>query len=559
MMTLTIKQKSIVLGAAIFGLTLLVGGVGWWGTQEFQAGMHESTTAATALRNHVETDMMHDALRADVLAAIVATERGEATQRDTIQADLREHIEMMKARLAENAKLPLSGEIKAALAKVDEPLRTYMSSAEKTVAAAFTRREDAVAALPSFYESFSRLEDALEKLSDQIESFVENTKQQSEATAGTVESILIVSIMLAVAAALGLCLSMMRTVVRPLTRMTGAMRQLATGDTAVDIPGSGRHDEIGDMAGALDTFKENAIVARRLEGEQREEQARKEKRQQVIEAHIADFERSVGNALRALTGAAGEMRAASQSMSGIAQEASQRSTAVASAATEASANVQTVAAAAEELSASIGEISRQVAQSATIAGHAVEESTRTNATVGGLSDAANRIGEVVKLINDIANQTNLLALNATIEAARAGEAGKGFAVVAAEVKALATQTGKATEEIASQIGSIQSVAQKSVEAIRSVTTVIGQMNEISTSVAAAIDEQGAATQEITRNTQQAAKGTEQVTTNVVGLRDGAETAGKAASQVLSAATDLNNQADGMRKEVDRFLSNIRAA
>ena len=558
-MALTIKQKSIVLGAAIFGLTLLVGGAGWWGTQEFQTGMHESTTAATALRNHVETDMMHDALRADVLAAIVATEKGEAAKRDAIQAELREHIDMMKARLAENEKLPLSGEIKAAIRKVDEPLRAYMDSAEKTVAAAFTRREDAIAALPSFYESFSRLEDALEKLSDQIEAFVENTRQQSEATAGTVESILIIAILLAVAAALGLCLSMMRTVVKPLTRMTGAMRQLATGDTAVDIPGAGRHDEIGDMAGALGMFKENAIVARRLEGEQREEQARKEKRQQVIEAHSADFERSVGNALRALTGAAGEMRAASQSMSGIAQQASQRSSAVASAATEASANVQTVAAAAEELSASIGEISRQVAQSATIAVKPSRNRRAPTRPCGGLSEAANSIGEVVKLINDIANQTNLLALNATIEAARAGEAGKGFAVVASEVKALATQTSKATEEIASQVGGIQSVAQKSVEAIRSVTTVIGQMNEISTSVAAAIDEQGAATQEITRNTQQAAKGTEQVTVNIVGLRDGAETAGKAAAQVLSAATDLNKQADGMRNEVDRFLTNIRAA
>ena len=558
-MALTIEQKSLVLAAAIFGLTALVGGAGWWGIRAFESGMDESTTAATALRNQVETDMMHDALRADVLAAIVATEGGKTAERDKIQAELREHVETMKARIAENAALPLSDGIKSALKQVEGPLDAYMEAAQKMAAMAFARREEALAALPAFYESFSRLEAAMEKVSDQIQQFVETKKQESEATADAVEWILIASVLLAIATGLGLCLSMMRTVVRPLTHLTGAMRRLATGDTGIDIPGLGRHDEIGAMADALGTFRDNAIATRRLEAEQREEQARKEKRQQAIEAHIAGFERSIGDALRMLTTAAGEMRGASESMSGIARRASEQSSAVASAATEASANVQTVAAAAEELSASIGEISRQVAQSVTIAGHAVEESTRTNTTVQGLSEATDRIGEVVKLINDIANQTNLLALNATIEAARAGEAGKGFAVVASEVKTLATQTGKATEEIAGQIGNIQSVAQKAVDAIRSIATVIGQMSEISTSVAAAIDEQGAATQEITRNTQEAAKGTEQVTTNIVSLRDGAATAGEAAAQVLSAATALNQQADALRDEVGRFLANIRAA
>lgn len=558
-MTLTIKQKSIVLGAAIFGLTLLVGGTGWWGTREFQADMQQSTTAAAALRNQVEADMMHDALRADVLAAIVASGRGAADQRAQIEADLLDHIATMKERLAENAQLPLPDEIKTALRAAEEPLHAYMEAAEKTVATAFTQHDEALAALPAFYESFSRLEDAMEKLSDQIEAFAESTRQESDHTARLVEWLLGGAIALAIAMGFGLCLSVIRNVVRPLTRMTDAMRQLASGDVETEIPSLGRRDEIGDMAQALGTFKENAITAHRLEAEQREDQARKERRQQVIESHIAEFEQSVGTALRALSSAAAEMRAASESMSSIAEEATQRSSAVASAATEASANVQTVAAAAEELAASITEISRQVTQSASIAGQAVEESTRTNATVAGLADAANRIGEVVQLINAIAAQTNLLALNATIEAARAGEAGKGFAVVASEVKALATQTGKATEEIAAQVGSIQSVAQNSVEAIKSVATVIGRMNEISTTVAAAIDEQGAATQEITRNTQQAAKGTEQVTANVVGLRDGAATAGAAASKVLSAATALNAQADDMRREVDRFLANIRVA
>jgi methyl-accepting chemotaxis protein len=218
-----------------------------------------------------------------------------------------------------------------------------------------------------------------------------------------------------------------------------------------------------------------------------------------------------------------------------------------------------VATATEELSSSIAEITRQVTQSARIAGQAVEESSRTTSTVRGLAEGAAKIGDVVKLINDIAGQTNLLALNATIEAARAGEAGKGFAVVAAEVKNLATQTAKATEEIAAQVGMIQQATGNSVAAIEGIGGTIGQINEIATTIASAVEEQGAATQEISRNVQQASAGTQEVSSNIGGVSQAAAETGAAASQVLSAADELSRQAETLRKEVGTFLADVRAA
>ena len=349
------------------------------------------------------------------------------------------------------------------------------------------------------------------------------------------------------------------TISKPIAASVGNIRQLATGDTSLDIYGVGRKDEIGDIAAALQVFKDNKIEADRLAEEQREEQVRKETRQRTIEGYIASFDTSVSGLLDTLASAATEMNATASSMSATAEETSVQSNAVASAATQASANVQTVAAAAEELSSSVQEISRQVTQSAKIAGKASNDAQRSREIVGGLAEAAQKIDQVVQLIQNIASQTNLLALNATIEAARAGEAGKGFAVVASEVKALATQTGKATEEIAANIGAIQAATGEAVEAISEIGGTIGEINEISTTIASAIEEQGAATQEISRNVQEAAKGTEEVTANIGGVSQGAGATGAASAQVLAASNELGQQAENLRFQVGDFLSKIRAA
>jgi methyl-accepting chemotaxis protein len=347
---------------------------------------------------------------------------------------------------------------------------------------------------------------------------------------------------------------------RPIVALTGAMNALSAGKTDAEIPGAGRADEIGTMAKAVDVFKRSMIETERLRAEQEAAKERAEADKKAMLGQLADsFDAQIKAVVDRVSSAAGEMQGTARTMSGAVDDASKRSTAVAAASEEASTNVQTVASAAEELSSSIAEINRQVVQSARIADKAVEEAGRTNDSVRGLADAAQKIGDVVKLINDIAAQTNLLALNATIEAARAGEAGKGFAVVASEVKNLANQTAKATEEIGGQIGAIQAATHDSVKAIEGIGTTIKQVHEIATTIAAAVEEQGAATQEIARNVQQAASGTGQVSSNIADVTRAVGEAGRAAERVLTESGGLMQQSDELRKQVSEFLSVIRVA
>ena len=351
-----------------------------------------------------------------------------------------------------------------------------------------------------------------------------------------------------------------RAISRPIQAMTAAMDQLARGDLRAEVPAVGRGDELGRMAEALQVFKDNALEVARLKRaqEERDRQAAEEKRRQML--RLADgFEASVQNLIDLVSSAATELQATSREMSSTAEQTSSQSVAVASASEEATANVQTVASAAEELSVSIQEISRQISESNRIAQSAVKDAESTNVQVQGLASAGQNIGEVVSLIRDIAEQTNLLALNATIEAARAGEAGKGFAVVASEVKSLANQTAKATEEIAAQITGMQSATQGTVQAIEEITRVIGQISLNAGVIAGAVEEQKASTQEIARNVQQAAAGTEDVQGNIAQVRVAAEQTGESAGQVLSAAAELSQQSEKLRDEVDRFVGGLRAA
>ena len=355
----------------------------------------------------------------------------------------------------------------------------------------------------------------------------------------------------------GLLFTISRSITSALYNMTSAMLKLADGDKGVDIPALGQADEIGQMADAVQVFKENMIKAERLAAEQVQAQEQREQRTKRIEDITQDFDSSVSGMLDTVSSASTELQSTAQTMSATADQTNHQATNVAGAAEEASANVQTVASAAEELSSSISEISRQVSQSTQVAGAAVSEVEGANAKVQGLAEAANKIGEVVALITDIADQTNLLALNATIEAARAGEAGKGFAVVASEVKNLANQTAKATEEISNQIGGIQGATRDAVTAIGSIGGIINQINEITSAIAAAVEEQGAATQEIARNVEQASNGTQEVSTNISQVTQAASETGSSASQILDAAGQLGRQADLLNGEVSKFLDTIR--
>ncbi|MBE9557113.1 MAG: HAMP domain-containing protein [Proteobacteria bacterium] len=365
-------------------------------------------------------------------------------------------------------------------------------------------------------------------------------------------------IIVVIALITALVFSLSHTVTRPIKVMTGAMASLAAGDINAEVPDRRRRDEIGGMAKAVQVFKDNAIDKIRLEQEQAEadQRAEVEKREAIL--GMADrFELQVKEVVDGVSSSATEMQSTAQQMSSTAEETSRQSASVATASDQATANVETVAATAEQLSASITEIGRQVLQSAKITQNAVAEAEATNETVKGLSEAAGRIGEVVTLINDIAGQTNLLALNATIEAARAGEAGKGFAVVAQEVKNLANQTAKATEEISTQIGAVQEETSSAVGAIGRIRSIIGEVNDIATTISSAVEEQGVSTQEIARNVQQAAKGTQDVNANIENVRKAAGETGSAAGQVLNASEEMARQAEGLRGEVDRFLQEIR--
>ena len=351
-----------------------------------------------------------------------------------------------------------------------------------------------------------------------------------------------------------------RSITGPLGQLGTRMGTLANGAIDDAIPGVERGDEVGAMAKTVQVFKDNALRIRGLDQDAAAAQGRAAAdRHAAMESIADDFERSVNSIVRSVSTAASGMQVTAQSMTATASDASARAATVGSASQRSSDDVGTVASAAEELSASVNEVLRQVAQSTEVASRAVSDAERTNATVQLLSRGAEKIGEVVQLIHNIASQTNLLALNATIEAARAGESGRGFAVVASEVKALASQTAKATEEISAQVSAMQASTSEAVASITGITGTIGEMSEITSRISGAVEEQGKATREIAQSIQSVAAGASEISHNIGGVSSAAEATGTAASQVLSNARELDSQSGMLRAAVSDFLSKVRAA
>ncbi|HVJ41598.1 MAG TPA: methyl-accepting chemotaxis protein [Dongiaceae bacterium] len=369
----------------------------------------------------------------------------------------------------------------------------------------------------------------------------------------------VASALLVIALSVIIFVLMRLQVATPLRRLTATVDTLAGGDTAVDVPSTQRRDELGVMARAINIFREKLIEVDELRHQRAEaEKVAALEKKQMMQTLADGFEQSVKSIVDAVSAAANHLQSNAQSMAGVAESSSHQAGAVAAAANEASASVTTVATAAEELSASIAEITRQMTESASSTRQAVSEVGRMGDTIESLNGAADKIGGIVQIINEIASQTNLLALNATIEAARAGDAGKGFAVVASEVKTLATQTARATDEIASQIDSMQSITRDAVSTVGMISTTIDRVNEIASAIAAAVEEQSAATREISNNAQQAASGTNEVNSNINGVSTAVQEAGHASGIVLNAANQLSTDAVKLRHEVDTFIAKIRA-
>lgn len=440
--------------------------------------------------------------------------------------------------------------------------------------------EEAKALSPAYaaaFEAGEALDEEIEKLvhekiaeaSEEIVAAAENVKALAEAeenrVAEEISAVVVTSEWMSIGFSIaGVILGMAiayvigRGISAPIMSLATVMLRLSKGERDVAVEGATRKDEVGQMANALQVFKENMIEAERMRAEQQVEQDRQLERARRMSEEVAKFETVIAEVVNAVGSAATELQSTAQSLAATAEETAQQSNTVAAAAEEMTQNVSTVASATEELSASIHEISSQVTESTRIVGHAVTQAGDANARVRSLAEAARKIGDVVTLISDIAGQTNLLALNATIEAARAGESGKGFAVVASEVKTLATQTARATEEISTQIRSIQDSTETSATAIQGITETIHRVNEISTAIASAVEEQGAATQEISRNVQQSAVGTSGVSSNVVGVTQASQQTSAASTQVLSAANELSRYGETLRSEVHTFLHTVRA-
>jgi methyl-accepting chemotaxis protein len=552
--SLTLTAGGVVLASTILA-GLVGGGAAWLLNDEFAKTNHVSKV----LRNHLEGDMMHDALRSDVLASLAANNPAYGLSMAEVKAELNDHVQNFRSLLAANVELTASDQLGPVVAAVAPALEDYIATATKLVETAVIDEAGALAMLPGFFEDFRALEVAMEQASDNISAVSDSTVALA-ATIGAISQIaILIASLLAIGAVIAIVLGARSRVTRPIVDLTNAMDKLAAGDTNVQAPHHERRDEIGRMAAALVKFRENAINRVALEEAQRAQEQERAERSRRVEALASGFADQLASTLSILRESAGRLMNESSSLEQVCDEANRSASKATNATDGANSNVQTIAAATTELSASIQEIATRMSESARSAEQAVTQGAAAGATAKELADAARNIDEIVSVIGNVAEQTNLLALNATIEAARAGEMGRGFAVVAAEVKALASQTSRATEDVSRRIVEIQGISARSTEQLREVVSLIDQMKQFSVAVAAAAEEQSAATNSIAENVCAAAGLSDEARDSVAAMSGVTAQARAATSSVQDSARSVEDLSARLNAVARDFLEKLKAA
>ena len=556
--TLLLSMLAMVSSISVYKLTLIGNSLSNTAGQDIPLGVNASELIVNQLERSIRFNEALAARQAGADAArlgeITAAYEAHGREIAHVEDEIKTLATAMAATDSDPARQAFGQRVLSDLGELSESLETYAQHADAVLSDAAAGADKIAEVLEEQHEIQTRLE-ALLRLSEESSQASVNQAYEDEQAA-----LLLIGTISATALIAGglLALFLANLITSPLTRAMTTVQALADGDTSRELKAE-TTDEVGELARSIEVFRQRTIEANRLAAAQREEEERQAVRAANIQKITQSFEQDVVTVLDAVSSGSSTMLDTAGTMSSIAEETSSQASTVAAASEEASANVATVSAAAEELSNAIAEITSQINNSNAVTKEAVEAARVTGRDAEELTKAAERISQVLKLISDIASQTNLLALNATIEAARAGEMGKGFAVVANEVKGLALQTSKATEEIAGQIADMQGATAKTVKAVDQIAEKINRMEEITTSIASAIEEQSAATQEIARNVEEAATGTQEVNRNVSGVSQAATETGQSATQVRDVALDLADRSTKLRQTVDRFLKDVRAA
>ncbi|MEI6558600.1 MAG: methyl-accepting chemotaxis protein [Rhodospirillaceae bacterium] len=554
MINFTVRQRLSLLSICLTLAILVVSGIGAFGLSTSMEAGRQELIISDAQLNHMNGDMMHDALRADVMAALLSGAGGDMVKGSELAADVKKHAQRFREALKANRALPLDAEVRRSLEAIGPALEGYIDAAERIVAGAPANPAAARQQIAAFQQAFDDLESRQDQVSDRLEAIKVGVVEGSGRTSAQAVGLLVGVGLLALAGGVWIAIRVSLSITRPLASAARAIEQIHAGGRQPVILDYRVADELGEVTAAIREMQKQAMdLAQARQAEQAQAQA-EVARSQALGGASRRFRETITGVIRSLKTAGDSLLDTARSMSGVSSGISRRIATISSAAEQTSASVQTVAAAAEELSASVAEIGRRTSETSSGTANAASQADAASQKIRELADTVGKIDDVVKLIRSIASQTNLLALNATIEAARAGEAGKGFAVVATEVKALARQTAEATQTIGQQIDDIQRDTAASVAAINTVAGTIGQISESTAAIAAAVEQQNATTSEISRSMSESARSTRDVTQTLKDLIADAQRAEQDADTVVSAANEVTRQVGLIDGSVSEFVA-----